>query len=59
MLDDNRKIGIALTTGGVLFTVLGVLMFFDRGLLAMGNVRAESFCHYFPVFFPVIQFSAP
>lgn len=38
-LDDYRKIGIGLSTGGLLFTILGVLMFFDRGLLAMGNVR--------------------
>ena len=38
-LDDNRKIGIGLSTAGLLFTVLGIFMFFDRGLLAMGNVR--------------------
>ena len=35
---DYRKIGIGLSTGGLLFTVLGVFMFFDRGLLAMGNI---------------------
>ena len=39
-LDDNRKIGIGLSTAGMLFTILGVMMFFDRGLLAIGNVCA-------------------
>merc|ERR1712224_22023 len=38
MIDDYRKIGIGLSTGGLLFTILGVFMFFDRGLLAMGNL---------------------
>ncbi|KAI3429633.1 hypothetical protein D9Q98_005719 [Chlorella vulgaris] len=38
MLDDRRKIGVGLTGLGFLFFVLGVLFFFDRGLLAMGNV---------------------
>ncbi len=39
-LDDNRKIGIGLSTAGMLFTMLGIMLFFDRALLAMGNVRA-------------------
>lgn len=38
MFDDRRKIGVGLTAFGLLFTVLGVLFFFDRGLLAMGNL---------------------
>ena len=42
-LDDNRKIGIGLSTAGILFTILGIFMFFDRGLLAMGNVRSRIF----------------
>ena len=33
------EIGVGLTGFGILFTVLGVMMFFDKGLLAMGNVR--------------------
>jgi len=38
VMDDYRKIGIALSTGGLLFQLLGVLLFFDKGLLAMGNL---------------------
>eukprot|EP00877_Chromochloris_zofingiensis_P000227 jgi/Chrzof1/10204/Cz04g32180.t1 len=37
-LNDQRKIGLGLTAFGFLFTCLGVLFFFDRGLLAMGNI---------------------
>lgn len=33
------EIGVGLTAFGLLFTFLGVIFFFDRGLLAMGNVR--------------------
>jgi hypothetical protein len=32
------EIGIGLTGMGLLFTMLGVLLFFDGGLLAVGNV---------------------
>ena len=44
-LDDNRKIGIGLTLFGLLFTILGILMFFDRALLAMGNVGLRLLLH--------------
>eukprot|EP01116_Phalansterium_solitarium_P024974 TRINITY_DN9338_c0_g1_i2.p1 TRINITY_DN9338_c0_g1~~TRINITY_DN9338_c0_g1_i2.p1 ORF type:complete len:139 (-),score=5.99 TRINITY_DN9338_c0_g1_i2:156-572(-) len=38
VLDDNQKIGILLTGFGLFFTFFGVLLFFDRGLLAIGNL---------------------
>lgn len=36
---DVRKVGIGLTGGGVVFSMLGVMFFFDRTLLSLGNVR--------------------
>ncbi|KAI8375975.1 Got1-domain-containing protein [Radiomyces spectabilis] len=37
-LSDGQKIGVGLTALGVLFMFMGVLTFFDAGLLAMGNI---------------------
>eukprot|EP01114_Cavostelium_apophysatum_P014805 TRINITY_DN3925_c0_g1_i1.p1 TRINITY_DN3925_c0_g1~~TRINITY_DN3925_c0_g1_i1.p1 ORF type:complete len:140 (-),score=1.97 TRINITY_DN3925_c0_g1_i1:50-469(-) len=37
-LDDTQKIGALLTGFGVFFSFLGVMMLFDRGLLAIGNI---------------------
>ncbi|OCB88442.1 Got1-domain-containing protein [Sanghuangporus baumii] len=37
-LTDAQKIGVALTSFGVLFMLLGVVLFFDGSLLALGNV---------------------
>lgn len=37
-INDRRKIGIGLTGFGVLFSFLGIIFFFDKGLLAMGNI---------------------
>ena len=36
----RTEIGIGLTGAGLLFMLLGMMMFFDKGLLAMGNVRS-------------------
>eukprot|EP00930_Biecheleria_cincta_P091810 TRINITY_DN81476_c0_g1_i1.p1 TRINITY_DN81476_c0_g1~~TRINITY_DN81476_c0_g1_i1.p1 ORF type:complete len:139 (-),score=25.96 TRINITY_DN81476_c0_g1_i1:293-709(-) len=38
MIDDNKKIGIGLCGIGVVFVMLGIFLFFDRTLLALGNV---------------------
>ncbi|KAE9013709.1 hypothetical protein PR003_g14530 [Phytophthora rubi] len=38
MLDDNRKIGTLLLGLGFGFLLLGVLMFFDAAMLALGDV---------------------
>ncbi|KAI9015244.1 vesicle transport protein [Phycomyces nitens] len=37
-LSDSQKIGVGLTAFGLFFMLLGVMMFFDGGLLAIGNV---------------------
>jgi len=38
MLDDNKKIGIGLMVLGFAFIFLGVLLFFDASLIAIGNI---------------------
>jgi len=38
VLNDQQKIGVLLSGFGIFFTFLGVLLFFDRGLLAIGNL---------------------
>ncbi|KAI9818691.1 MAG: Golgi Transport [Thelocarpon impressellum] len=37
-LSDTQKFGVAFCSGGGFFLVGGVLMFFDRAMLAMGNI---------------------
>jgi len=41
-LTDAQKIGVALTTFGALFMLLGVMLFFDGALLALGNILFVS-----------------
>ena len=36
-ITDNQKVGILLVSLGLLFLVLGVLFFFDAGLMAIGG----------------------
>ncbi|KAH9971087.1 hypothetical protein BGW80DRAFT_508477 [Lactifluus volemus] len=37
-LTDMQKIGVRLTSRGALFMLLGVMLFFDGALLALGNI---------------------
>jgi hypothetical protein len=41
-LSDNAKIGILLIALGFLFLSLGVLLFFDAGLMAIGACRRTT-----------------
>jgi len=38
MLTDLQKIGVGLTAFGIVFMVLGILLFFDAGFIAIGNI---------------------
>ncbi|KAI3905122.1 hypothetical protein MKX01_017368 [Papaver californicum] len=35
---NRKKIGLGLTGFGIFFSFLGIIFFFDKGLLAMGNI---------------------
>ncbi|XP_010549807.1 PREDICTED: vesicle transport protein GOT1 isoform X2 [Tarenaya hassleriana] len=37
-MNDLKKIGLGLTGFGVFFSFLGVIFFFDKGFIAMGNI---------------------
>ncbi|GAB1318876.1 Golgi Transport [Madurella fahalii] len=37
-LSDSQKIGVAFCSGGGFFLIGGVVLFFDRAMLAMGNI---------------------
>ncbi|EMC92897.1 hypothetical protein BAUCODRAFT_57012, partial [Baudoinia panamericana UAMH 10762] len=37
-LSDSQKVGVAFCTGGFFFLLFGLVLFFDRALLAMGNI---------------------
>lgn len=37
-LSDSQKIGVAFCSGGGFFLIFGVMLFFDRAMLAMGNI---------------------
>lgn len=40
--ENDVEVGIGLIGFGILFSFLGVILFFDRGLLALGNVRYQT-----------------
>ncbi|XP_027117213.1 vesicle transport protein GOT1-like isoform X2 [Coffea arabica] len=37
-ISEQKKVGIGLVGFGILFSFLGIILFFDRGLLALGNI---------------------
>ncbi|KAL5703094.1 hypothetical protein ACHQM5_028229 [Ranunculus cassubicifolius] len=37
-MTEQKRVGIGLIGFGIFFTFLGVLLFFDRGLIALGNI---------------------
>ncbi|PWN23420.1 Got1-domain-containing protein [Microstroma glucosiphilum] len=41
-LNDQQKIGVGLVSIGSLFLILGIILFFDAALLALGNVLFTS-----------------
>ncbi|XP_031122942.1 vesicle transport protein GOT1-like [Ipomoea triloba] len=41
-MNDRKKIGLGLTGFGVLFSFIGIIFFFDKGLIAMGNILFVS-----------------
>lgn len=41
-INEIRKIGLGLIGFGFFFSFLGVILFFDRGLLALGNIFCLS-----------------
>ncbi|KAL6656894.1 hypothetical protein ACP70R_004674 [Stipagrostis hirtigluma subsp. patula] len=41
-MNDRKKIGLGLTGFGLLFSFLGIIMLFDKGFLAMGNILFVS-----------------
>lgn len=51
-ISDTQKIGVGLAGFGIAFLFLGVLLIFDRGLLAIGNVSNHDRCSF--VYFRLI-----
>ncbi|GMN33093.1 hypothetical protein TIFTF001_003976 [Ficus carica] len=37
-ITEQKKIGLGLIGFGIFFSLLGVILFFDKGLLALGNI---------------------
>lgn len=37
-MTEQKRVGLGLIGFGIFFTFLGVILFFDRGLLALGNI---------------------
>jgi len=55
----ETEIGLGLTGFGILFSFLGIIFFFDKGLLAMGNVSFLLPCSLFSSFLVYIYKCGP
>ncbi|BBG93572.1 hypothetical protein PRUPE_1G188000 [Prunus persica] len=55
-MNDRKKIGLGLTGFGIFFSCLGIVFFFDKGLLAMGNILFFSGVTLTIGFKPTMQF---
>jgi hypothetical protein len=53
------EIGVGLTIFGVIFIIMGIILFFDSGLLAMGNVinLLKNRYYFWVVYFWVLGLS--
>lgn len=50
-LSDNRTIGIMMISLGSFFFFIGILMIFDRGLMALGNLLFLGYINYLCMFY--------
>ena len=46
MLNDNQKIGVGLISLGLLFIVIGILLFLDAALMAIGTYNVFLFLDF-------------
>lgn len=59
MISDNTKIGVLMVGLGVLFLFLGIILFFDSGLLAIGNILFLAGIPFIIGFSRTLQFLNP
>ncbi|GFY92856.1 hypothetical protein Acr_08g0012520 [Actinidia rufa] len=50
MCNPDQEIGVGLIGFGIFFSFLGLILFFDRGLLALGNGSVSFFLGLFFIF---------
>jgi hypothetical protein len=59
MISDNTRIGILMVSLGFLFLFLGILLFFDSGFLAIGNILFLGGIPFIIGFQPTLKFFNP